>query len=100
VIFVGVEPTLLSVVAAISLTLVAISIVLAFFRVLRGPSLPDRVMALDMIGLMSVSVIVLTAIVNDEPVMLDAAIALALISFLGTLAYARFIERREKSDDE
>lgn len=99
-IFVGVEPTLLSVVAAISLTLVAISIVLAFFRVLRGPSLPDRVMALDMIGLMSVSVIVLTAIVNDEPVMLDAAIALALISFLGTLAYARFIERREKSDDE
>lgn len=98
-IFVGVESTLPMFVAAVSLTLVTIAIVMAFLRVLRGPSLPDRVMALDMIGVMSVSVIVLTAIVNDEPVLLDAAIALALISFLGTLAYARFIERRETSDD-
>jgi multicomponent Na+:H+ antiporter subunit F len=94
------EPTLLSVVTGLSLTLVALSIVLAFVRVLRGPSLPDRVMALDMIGLMSVSVIVLTAIASDEAVLIDAAIALALISFLGTLAFARFIERREKDGHE
>jgi len=90
----------LTVAASIALTLVMISIVLVFIRVLRGPSLPDRVMGLDMIGLMAVSVIVLTAIVSDEPVLIDAAIALALVAFLGTLAYARFIERRERGDDE
>jgi multicomponent Na+:H+ antiporter subunit F len=94
------EPTLLGIVTGLSLTLVTLSIALAFVRVLRGPSLPDRVMALDMIGLMSVSVIVLTAIASDEPVLMDAAIALALISFLGTLAFARFIERREKDEHE
>jgi multicomponent Na+:H+ antiporter subunit F len=94
------EPTLLGIVTGLSLTTVMLSIALAFVRVLRGPSLPDRVMALDMIGLMSVSVIVLTAIASDEPVLLDAAIALALISFLGTLAFARFIERREKDEHE
>jgi multicomponent Na+:H+ antiporter subunit F len=92
--------TVLTVAASISLTLVMISIVLAFVRVLRGPSLPDRVMGLDMIGVMAVSVIVLTAIVSGEAVLIDAAIALALVAFLGTLAFARFIERRERSDDE
>lgn len=92
--------TLLSVVSTVALILVTTSIVLAFVRVLRGPSLPDRVMALDMIGLMAVSVIVLTAIVSDEPVLMDAAIALALISFLGTLAFARFIEQRERDEYE
>lgn len=92
--------TLLSVVSSVALILVTASIALAFVRVLRGPSLPDRVMALDMIGLMSVSVIVLTAVASDEPVLMDAAIALALISFLGTLAYARFIEQRERDEHE
>lgn len=92
--------TLLSVVSTVALILVTTSIVLAFVRVVRGPSLPDRVMALDMIGLMAVSVIVLTAIVSDEPVLMDAAIALALISFLGTLAFARFIEQRERDEYE
>lgn len=92
--------TLLSVISSVALILVTASIVLAFVRVLRGPSLPDRVMALDMIGLMAVSVIVLTAIASDEPVLMDAAIALALISFLGTLAFARFIEQRERDEYE
>lgn len=94
------EMTLLSVATGLSLTLVTFSIVLTFVRILRGPSLPDRVMALDMIGLMAVSVIVLTAVASDEPVLLDAAIALALVSFLGTLAFSRFIERRKKDEHE
>ena len=92
--------TLLSVVASVALILVTASIVLAFVRVLRGPSLPDRVLALDMIGVMSVSIIVLTAIASHEPVLMDAAIALALISFLGTLAFARFIEQRERGEGD
>ena len=45
-------------------------------------------------------VIVLTAIISGEAVLIDAAIALALVAFLGTLAFARFIERRERGDDE
>lgn len=85
--------------ASLALTVVTVSLVLAFFRVVRGPSLPDRIMALDMIGLMSVSAIVLVALVTDQPVLLDAAIALALVSFLGTLAFARFVERRNRESD-
>ena len=62
--------------------------------VLRGPGLPDRALALDLIGLLSVSFIAVVAIASQQAVLLDAAIALALVSFLGTVAFARFIERR------
>ncbi|MDZ7799440.1 MAG: monovalent cation/H+ antiporter complex subunit F [Trueperaceae bacterium] len=90
---------LLDVTAYLALTGVAVSIALALYRVIRGPSLPDRVMALDMIGLMAVSVIALVAIATRTAVLLDAAIALALISFLGTIAFARFIERQRSDRD-
>ncbi|MEX2501850.1 MAG: monovalent cation/H+ antiporter complex subunit F [Trueperaceae bacterium] len=80
--------------AQAALVAVAAALFMAFYRVARGPSLPDRVMALDMIGLMSVSVIALVAVASDQAVLLDAAIALALVSFLGTVAFSRFIERR------
>lgn len=92
--------SLLAGAAELALVLVLASLLLGFVRVLRGPSLPDRVMALDMIGLASVSVIVLVAIQTDQAILMDAAIALALISFLGTLAFARFIERRDRGDTD
>ena len=85
--------------ATVAATVIVLAILVAFVRVVRGPSLPDRVMALDVIGSMAVSAIVVTAILADEPVLLDAAIALAAIAFLGTLAFARFVERREGSDE-
>jgi multicomponent Na+:H+ antiporter subunit F len=66
----------------------------ALVRVVIGPTLPDRVLALDLIGLLSVSLIALYAIASGQSLYLDAAIALALISFLGTVAFARFIEWR------
>ena len=80
--------------AQAALFAVAIAVFMAFYRIARGPSLPDRVMGLDMIGLMSVSVVALVAIATDQEVLLDAALALALVSFLGTVAFSRFIERR------
>jgi len=84
--------TFLSVVTLVTLTAVAFSILVASLRVMRGPSLPDRVVALDLVGLLAVSVISVVAIATQKPVLLDAAIALALIAFLSTVAFARFIE--------
>jgi multicomponent Na+:H+ antiporter subunit F len=73
---------------------ITLAIVAAFVRVVVGPSLADRVLALDLIGLLSVSLIALYAIASGQSLFLDAAIALALISFLGTVAFSRFIEWR------
>jgi len=84
--------TFLGVATLVTMVAVAVSILVASLRVMRGPSLPDRVVALDLVGLLAVSVISVAAIATQKPVLLDAAIALALIAFLSTVAFARFIE--------
>jgi len=72
------------------------AIFLAFWRLVRGPSLPDRVVALDAIASLSVGMIVVYAIATNQPIYVDAAIVLALIAFLGTVAFAQYIERRAR----
>jgi multicomponent Na+:H+ antiporter subunit F len=67
---------------------------LAFYRLVRGPSLPDRVVALDLITVQIAGVLALDTIATGNSVFLDAAIVLALISFLGTVAFARYLERK------
>lgn len=72
------------------------AIFLAFGRLVRGPSLPDRVVALDVIASLSLGMIVVYAISANQPIYVDAAIVLALIAFLGTVAFAQYIERRAR----
>lgn len=80
--------------------LIMAAIVLAFLRLVRGPSLPDRVVALDLVTILAVAFCGLFAIFSGEPAFLDVAIALALVAFLATVAFARFTERRNLRDAE
>ncbi len=66
---------------------------LAFIRLAIGPSLPDRVVAFDAMAVMAVGALVLVAIGTDQPLFLDVALALALITFLGTVALAISLEK-------
>jgi multicomponent Na+:H+ antiporter subunit F len=71
---------------------------LAFIRLARGPSLPDRVVALDLISVIAVGFIAAYAIDVGQRVLLDAALVVALIAFLGTVAFAQYVERRARDD--
>lgn len=86
-----------AVATSISLTILAIAALLAFVRVWRGPTLPDRVVAIDLIGVIIVGVMVVDAAASGERASLDVAIVMALISFVGTVAYARYVERQEST---
>ena len=77
---------------ALTATMLSAGVVLAVFRLLRGPSLPDRVVALDLIGILVVGILALAGIAAGQPVLLDAAVVLALMGFLGTVAFARYVE--------
>jgi multicomponent Na+:H+ antiporter subunit F len=79
-----------SVAASIMLTL---SGGLTFIRVFKGPTLPDRVIAIDLIGVLMVCLLVVTASATAQQAFLDVAMVVALVSFVGTVAYARYIER-------
>ncbi len=76
-------------------------LVLAFVRLAIGPSGADRVVALDMLAILMVGFAALFAMESGEPSFLDIAIALALVSFLGTVALARYVvaqARREEAE--
>jgi multicomponent Na+:H+ antiporter subunit F len=77
-----------------ALAALAVGILLAVVRLVKGPALPDRVVAVDLIGNLAVAVLGLLAIRFDEPALLQPAMVLALVAFLGTVAFARYIERR------
>jgi multicomponent Na+:H+ antiporter subunit F len=78
------------------LVLLSVALVLAFVRLVRGPSRPDRVVALDLMAAIGVALCGVYAVVYDQPVFLDVAIVMALITFVGTVAFARYLEARRR----
>jgi len=74
--------------------LLSVGLVCVFIRLVRGPYLPDRVIALDLLSILAMGFIVAYAVRFDQPNFLDVAIILAIISFLGTVAFAYYLERR------
>jgi multicomponent Na+:H+ antiporter subunit F len=73
--------------------LLMLSGALATYRAIVGPSLADRVVALDLLTAVAIGLIAAYAMAVGKPVFLDVALTVGLITFLGTIAFARYIER-------
>lgn len=84
----------------VSLWILVAAALLASYRALAGPSHSDRVVALDLIGLLAVAATGTLALRTGQSAFLDAAIVIALVAFLSTVAYARLIEYRGSSRGE
>jgi multicomponent Na+:H+ antiporter subunit F len=65
-----------------------------FGLLVRGPTLPDRVVGLDTVTTLMVAFAAVFSIESGEAAFLDIAIVLALVAFLTTVAFARYVERR------
>jgi multicomponent Na+:H+ antiporter subunit F len=76
-----------------ALVTLAASVLVAVVRLVRGPTLPDRVVAMDLIGILVVGLIVVLAASTGVHATLDAAIVIALIAFVATIAYAIYVEK-------
>jgi len=77
----------------ITLALTSLSIGAALVRVVRGPSLADRIIALDLVAYLAMGFLGTYAVLVDQEMYVDAVLVLALLAFLGTVAVARYIER-------
>jgi multicomponent Na+:H+ antiporter subunit F len=87
------EAGMLDAVSVIVLVMLATALLIAFARLVRGPTLPDRIVAVDLIGVLAVGLIVVSAALTAQQAFLDAAMVIALIGFVATVAYARYVER-------
>ena len=84
---------MLDIVSRITLVTMGLALLIAFIRLVKGPTLPDRIVATDLLGVLVVGFIVVLAGWSGVHATLDAAIVIALIGFLGTVAYATYVER-------
>ncbi len=84
----------LTVVAAVLIAVLAVSLSLAGYRMLRGPGYADRFVALDMLTGVVVAISALTALATGRGAFLDVGLGAALINFASTCAFATFLERR------
>ena len=77
-----------------------VALLAAAWRLLTGPTLPDRVIALDLVSMLLVVFLVVFKLVSGVNAYIYAGIALALISFLATVAFAHYIDRTTGDSDE
>ncbi|MBW3098637.1 cation:proton antiporter [Pseudohoeflea coraliihabitans] len=84
----------------LSLWILSLSFLVTLIRVIRGPTLPDRVLALDMLVAVAIGFIAVIGIKTGYVLYVDIAIALGLVGFLTTVAFARFILTRGKTEDD
>jgi len=87
----------------LSLAILSLSFVVIVVRIVVGPTLPDRILALDMLVAVGIGFIAVIGVKTSFYLYLDIAIALGLVGFLATVAFARFVLHRgrtERAEDE
>ena len=87
------ETGFLAVCGRISVVLLLAALALVIWRMAKGPTAADRVIAMDLMSMLVVAFLVTVSIIAPETSYLDVAIAYACIAFLGAVALARFISR-------
>ncbi|WGD68274.2 Na(+)/H(+) antiporter subunit F1 [Bacillus velezensis] len=79
----------------LSLGIMAVSTLLYVIRVMKRPTIPDRVVALDGIGINLIAMTALVSILLNTSAFLDIILLLGILSFIGTIAFAKFLEKGE-----
>ena len=77
------------------LLLISLSMIALIYRLIKGPSVPDRVVALDALGVALISMIGVISILADTIFFLDIILLLAILAFIGTVAFSKFLEKGE-----
>ncbi|MGY4690393.1 Na(+)/H(+) antiporter subunit F1 [Salibacterium sp. K-3] len=73
--------------------ILSLSILITLYRVVKGPSMPDRVIALDMIGINLISLVAVVSLIQETTAYLEVVLLLGILAFIGTVAFSKFIEK-------
>ncbi len=84
--------------AYIAIAIISISTILTLVRFFKGPSLPDRVISLDVFSANLLAVLAIYSVLSEEKAYLNVALIMSLIAFVGTMTFAYYlVQKREKS---
>ncbi|GGW69919.1 K+/H+ antiporter subunit F [Alishewanella tabrizica] len=73
--------------------MISLALLLNLWRLMRGPSLPDRILALDTMYINSIALIILYGLLMGSPLYFEAALLIAMIGFISTVAVCKFLLR-------
>jgi multicomponent Na+:H+ antiporter subunit F len=79
----------------LTLLLVSLSMLGLIYRLIKGPTTPDRVVALDAIGINLIAIIALVSMLLDTFAFLEVILLLGILAFIGTVAFSKFLEKGE-----
>ncbi len=80
--------------ALVAMAILLPAFFLGFWRLVKGPSLADRVLVLDLIASLVIGMIVAITVYSGEIVFMNVAVMIALISFMGTIAFAKYLKKK------
>jgi len=78
---------------AAAIVLFSTAIALSLLRILKGPTLPDRVVAFDVIGVNLISIVAVLSVVLKTKAYLEVILIIAILAFISTVAFSKYIER-------
>lgn len=84
---------MLNLALSIAFIMVAIAILLSFIRLIIGPSVPDRILALDTLYINTIALLILLGINLQSALYFEAALLIAVMGFMGTLALSKYLLR-------
>ncbi|HAO26074.1 MULTISPECIES: K+/H+ antiporter subunit F [Methylophaga] len=84
---------MLNLALSIAFVMVAIAILLSFIRLIIGPSVPDRILALDTLYINTIALLILLGINLQSALYFEAALLIAVMGFMGTLALSKYLLR-------
>ncbi|HDR50705.1 MAG TPA: cation:proton antiporter [Mariniphaga anaerophila] len=88
------ESTVPAIVLLIAFSLLLASLVLAFARLLRGPSINDRIAAMDLIASVVMGFVLVYSVMINKSIYFDIPVIISLISFIGTVAVSTYLKHR------
>jgi multicomponent Na+:H+ antiporter subunit F len=84
---------MLDIVIQIALLCLALSMVGLIYRVIKGPAISDRVIALDAMGINLVAIVALTSMVLKTHAFLEVILLIGILAFIGTVAFSKYLEK-------
>jgi multicomponent K+:H+ antiporter subunit F len=82
---------MLSIVTSIAMVMVGFAIILNLFRLVQGPDAIDRILAIDTLNINTIALVILIGIYSNTLVYFEAALLIAMVGFVGTVALCKFM---------
>ncbi len=86
---------MIDIVIVAGMHVVGLAMVLALWRLLRGPTAPDRILALDTLYISAIAQLILFGMLLDTEVYFEAALIIAMLGFVGTVVLSKYVIRRD-----